>query len=1153
MNDLTKGASKSALKKRGSTDHINQPAQKKVAIDPKATLVQHRLLTSFDEARLESHQQTYKETCAEIESTCDHDMKQDANLETLIDSEFSNQFDTHDVGHSGDTFTAESNIALNDVEMSDSQSEGSVESFEEYAPGYPDDVNTPIMPARPAKIDISDFCLALGMWCDKEGVKRRAYAGLLQVLKLLNVPEIDKLPNRLSTLQSWSRRQLPLPAIHSAKIPVQSNKQPTGLTKPTEGKVHFLDARVMINMILCSSIQMDFHTGMADIVDSPHEFWHSNSWGSSIRTCGNDFVKYRDESPIIPSDIVEYSCEEDLCGLSHAFHCGQVVFFGRDKRQQSQTQGKVILKIRTLIANDERTPDVPSSFTIADNEYLLIEDFVREISPKNVVSRRLDIAFPRNQDQETRFLINHILNVSRRSLRKSNLAAPVRGELELKAFGREWLISNLNHKVLSFPLVVFIDEFGLYRNVYHSVSGIYAMPAALCGLERQKSKNAFTLALGPHGAELKDVLGCLQTGLKNIDRGCFLTINGEQTFVWAPVVAFLGDMKQQQASAGFLSPRATFSCRFCDTGFQDRGNLRRDIVSHGRYHHDVLALRQQSLTINGKTKRIAFLSKHGLKPQSSPLQNLTPALDLIMGCPPDPAHSEYYGLVRKVYPLLYTKILTTRAATEFTTLFHDFPFPSGWARIQSPAVHMGSWSMSECGRASIVIPIMLRCWLRGHHLRGTFKDRLNATFLDLRQRFSSEEDITVFAFAKLAKSNALISSLHLSTQDREEFNNQILDARQLFLGLMNAAQNSKSTSRKRKTINRHVEIFSHSRQSSVSTTSVNSLSDDFAVGDQASQSSQLEPSYASTLDDVQNDEAEKLPNFHIGMHFESIMHEYGVLWNVNVLFGEDKHRFFKKAVLSSNHRKPVRQVLLKDQLMHTIKCLLNGSFLQTDLKISNQIGRLRALCPALLKSLVSSDEDVLNDDLLEVDSHFLLETSRHFKPTVRNKLKSAYIMSQNLPVKITKSTCPNFIALLKNGLAEYDLHGLMWGDKFLHWYEQCSFTDKETNRRHSVRVGDFLELQGGEFCKLRCIFTHCMQYEQVRRVYFWVQILDKLFEKDEVLDFNLFRLTETDRIISLSSLKIEKPYMIDLDSRRKVPAITCNRHYLHCTWNINFL
>ncbi len=134
---------------------------------------------------------------------------------------------------------------------------------------------------------------------------------------------------------------------------------------------------------------------------------------------------------------MKYSCEKDLCDLSHAFHCDQVIFFDRDKRQQSETQKKVILKIRSLIVNDERTSDVSSSFTIADNEYLLIEDFVREISSNNVVNRRLDIAFSRNQNQKTRFLINHILNVSRESLRQSNLVAFVREELELKTFDRE--------------------------------------------------------------------------------------------------------------------------------------------------------------------------------------------------------------------------------------------------------------------------------------------------------------------------------------------------------------------------------------------------------------------------------------------------------------------------------------------------------------------------------------------------------------------------------------------------------------------------------------------------------------------------------------------------------------------------------------------
>ncbi len=72
--------------------------------------------------------------------------------------------------------------------------------------------------------------------------------------------------------------------------------------------------------------------------------------------------------------------------MNYAFHCDQIIFFDRDKRQQSQTQKKIIFEIRILIINDERTFNISFSFIIIDNEYLLIEDFVREISSENVIN-----------------------------------------------------------------------------------------------------------------------------------------------------------------------------------------------------------------------------------------------------------------------------------------------------------------------------------------------------------------------------------------------------------------------------------------------------------------------------------------------------------------------------------------------------------------------------------------------------------------------------------------------------------------------------------------------------------------------------------------------------------------------------------------------
>ncbi len=85
--------------------------------------------------------------------------------------------------------------------------------------------------------------------------------------------------------------------------------------------------------------------------------------------------------------------------------------------------------------------------------------------------------------------------------------------------------------MLFFSFMIFIDEFELYKNVYHSMNDIYAMSIALCELKKQKNKNAFILILSSHEAKLKNVLDCFQIDLKNIDRDCFLIINEEQTFV----------------------------------------------------------------------------------------------------------------------------------------------------------------------------------------------------------------------------------------------------------------------------------------------------------------------------------------------------------------------------------------------------------------------------------------------------------------------------------------------------------------------------------------------------------------------------------------------------------------------------------------------
>jgi hypothetical protein len=1087
-------------------------------------------------------------------------------------------------------------IVFDDIQASDIESEQSVD-FEQYAPPIPDLAPEDVVqvPSRHVTTPISDFILALGIWCDTELIKRRTYNSLLEVLRLLDCPETKQLPERLDTLHTWCRSRIPLPPIQKASVAVLSNKQPSKKTKARENhlekvkstfwqrEMYYFDFRILITMLLSGNNNRLFHTGMADIVESPFEYWHSISWGSSIRTCGTDFARYPDLTPIIPSDIVQFRCNTVDCYMLHRGHCGQITFFGRDRRPQSATCGKVLLTIRPLINHREAACEPwqtkLSVVKITESELLMIEGADEIIQPNQILYRRFDISIHRSEclKKVALLYVHCIFNVDHQQIRSISLTSPIRGELEIEAYGREHIISQLSKGVKSFPVLLFIDAFGLYRNMYRSLTAIYVMPASLCISERQKSINAHTLTLGPHGSNLNDVVNSLRTGIEALDRGCILDVNGVKQPVWAPILALLGDMKQQQESAGFLSPRANRCCRFCDATIDNRGDMLRDIVKHGRYHHQVLALRAQAELESDKTKRENFLRTHGLAAQSSALQSILPALDLTLSRPPDPTHSEYFGLVRRLYPMIYKTILTQKASSEFTTIFQRFPFPPGWGRIQSPEKHMGSWSMSECGRASVIVPIIFRCWLKPSHVRKAFTTGLTAQFpAQGRPHNFSDIDLIVYGFGKLARSNSLISAIQLSFEDRRDFHQHILEARRYFLGFMKAGA---ATGPKSKAIARtsgpgrsqvQGRLNAHLKMKAISKASPMGGSQGQPMQDSplASRSPSPSPSAYSMIssdigvgEDELSKEARKelsqvghLPNFHIGVHFEKVMQEYAVLWNVNVLFGEDKHRFYKNAVLSTNHRRPERQLLLRDAVRSTIKSVMKGVFLHTDMEITTQIKKLREKCPSLLESLLSlADRDLQAEPELEAN---LASIPSHIRPAVRGRLKTAFCQERSLPTKIASCT-PTFRTLMQAAMAEYNLHGINWGRKPLYWYEECSYTGAESAKRHTIHIGDYVSLASGGYAQVKNIYTHCLQFDDTRRVFIYVQLLKRASYMDEVLDLGVYRQTSVEKIISLSQVCLENVYIIPVPRTLNRATSGSSRDneldLLHCTWNIKFL
>ncbi|KAK3402707.1 hypothetical protein B0T20DRAFT_342182, partial [Sordaria brevicollis] len=52
-----------------------------------------------------------------------------------------------------------------------------------------------------------------------------------------------------------------------------------------------------------------------------------------------------------------------------------------------------------------------------------------------------------------------------------------------------------------------------------------------------------------------------------------------------------------------------------------------------------------------------------------------PALDIILTRPPDPAHSEYKGIVAETHEMILEVFLTSKAKAEYSYNIRHWPFP----------------------------------------------------------------------------------------------------------------------------------------------------------------------------------------------------------------------------------------------------------------------------------------------------------------------------------------------------------------------------------------------------------------------------------------------------------------------------------------------
>lgn len=932
----------------------------------------------------------------------------------------------------------------------------------------PEDTSVPV-PHERSKTPRSKFILAMGLWAEDAGLSRAHWNSLREVLRLLEPhDEISKLPESITTIRKWARADMPLLPLREKKIPLLSAKLATmkpaakshdSSEEPLENLVFFDPIELFTRFLSAGPILHKMHRGFAHFVDLLSELWQSDSWASSARTTSGQFVYFQDQ-PIFPSDFIHHTCYESTCDCQNGnYHLGRVLAVGNDfrsNRSYDGPPGSLVLRLQKVIQHSDQsciqTDIQPPMDTL---ELILVEDDdslvmgVQSMIQSHDLNVTLDYAFGsrvpgRSHRLEQQQFVRRIWNPLRNTLRPLNHSHPIRAELEISEFTREHFVKKFNEKtqnsVISFPLLTFIDGFGLYRNMYRSLMGVYMIPAAFSFQERNRRANVLPLTLGPHGSNFGDVINSMHA-LFTLDGGQILKINQQDVFVSVFTLAYTGDMPQQAENCGFLGPRATRSCRSCFVADTGRSNLDFDILTNGRFHHKSYRMRKNIGTLRTMKQKSDYCRDNGLDTESPPLVALSPALDLVLTRPSDPAHSEYAGISKQLHTLLINAILTKAGTAKYGAELRKFPFPPGWDRLQSPIHHLGSYGLSEHARWSIIAPNLLRLWLKPSAVHPEFMKSVPVVFEnefpDLNQSPFACVNMIVACFAAVAKSNSLLMADQISADDASNFTAIVRHGRHWFKLLLEAAVVSAET---------NVRSRSHTPSSPRRTPMMQSIETPSTVPE-SSPWTTFVPRTAKGWE-YRNDQ--KRPNFHVAMHYADVMKEYGLPSNCNVLIGEDKHRWFKKLVYTTNFTNVEKLLLSRESVRQTARLLLLGAYKMSEPEISHTFQELYVECPSLFDSLLPKSEQESQQQIVDETESFIsiMDDSTHVRPHTFSRLQPLFCRDfLHLPIRSSALKHDMFhtfnVDLRRAYEQDYGMKGVMHlGMGAVSWSKKFSFIDK---------------------------------------------------------------------------------------------------------------
>ncbi|UZO14048.1 uncharacterized protein OCT59_005519 [Rhizophagus irregularis] len=246
-------------------------------------------------------------------------------------------------------------------------------------------------------------------------------------------------------------------------------------------------------------------------------------------------------------------------------------------------------------------------------------------------------------------------------------------------------------------LDIYYDDFGTFRNVYHSLGGVYVqfgnMPA------RQESCSKITLFSGLFLSVVISMNSYLPfiSEMKEFEQGKLMEVNGQDAWVIAGLGVVTADLPQGNDMCGVLRHNANKGCRTCTASRESLTNFSQDVPATSRYHHITDDQFKEIFDEPATTRQRRLCTEFGLRTRPSILDRLLRERHL------QTPQDVYHATAGKIGRLLKLtcELFSQKGEDEFIKAWKNLEKPKKWSRLPNPISHNASFMMSDYLRPSL--------------------------------------------------------------------------------------------------------------------------------------------------------------------------------------------------------------------------------------------------------------------------------------------------------------------------------------------------------------------------------------------------------------------------------------------------------------------